>query len=245
MAGFFRIPAPNYLACVARTPSPDVSPFPKCLQDTCVLALPDVFRLQLTWRTMSADASSTSAFRDTSRHLLALARLGDAGALGRLLDRHIPQLRRWARGRLPRWARSAVDTSDLLQDAVVGVIPQLGKFEQRGRHALGAYLRAAVQNRIRDEQRRIMRRGLPEALHDELVDSQPLPDDVVIAVETESCYRKALASLSPDERELIVAHVELHYTHEQLGCMTGRSRQAARMALHRAVRRLGERMQDG
>ena len=58
-------------------------------------------------------------------------------------------------------------------------------------------------------------------------------------------YRAALASLNTSDRELIVAHVELEYTHAQIGCMTGRSPNAARMALQRAVGRLAARMAEG
>jgi DNA-directed RNA polymerase specialized sigma24 family protein len=60
----------------------------------------------------------------------------------------------------------------------------------------------------------------------------------------EARYRAALAALSPVDQELIVAHVELDYNHEQLGCMLGRSRDAARMALRRAVGRLADRMRE-
>jgi DNA-directed RNA polymerase specialized sigma24 family protein len=58
----------------------------------------------------------------------------------------------------------------------------------------------------------------------------------------ETRYRAALDRLGARDRELIVAHVELDYTHEQLGCMIGRSRNAARMALHRAIGRLARQM---
>ena len=60
----------------------------------------------------------------------------------------------------------------------------------------------------------------------------------------EARYRSALARLSPLDQMVIVGHVELEYSHEQLGVMLGRSRNAARMALHRAVRRLAEEMRD-
>jgi len=58
-------------------------------------------------------------------------------------------------------------------------------------------------------------------------------------------YRAALARLKPADQEVIVAHVELDYTHEQLACMLGRSRNAARMALRRAIGRLAARLHDG
>jgi RNA polymerase sigma-70 factor (ECF subfamily) len=181
----------------------------------------------------------------TSEHLFVQARRGDASALGRLVGRYLPELRRWAHGRLPRWVRTAADTSDLIHDAVVRTLPRLDTFDRRGRRALAAYLRTAVHNRIRDEHRRAGRRGVPQALSDALVDAAASPLDQAIAAEANARYRTALSRLRPRDRELIVAHIELDYSHAQLGCLIGRSPHAARMALQRAVRRLASQMQDG
>lgn len=180
-----------------------------------------------------------------SGRLLARARLGDASAIGHLLDRCLPELRRWAQGRLPRWARAAADTTDVVHDVLLDTLRRLPTLDFRGRRALAAYLRQAVQNRIRDEHRRFARWGNHGELSEDWVDLAPSPLDRVITDETKRRYRAALARLTPGERELIVGHVELDYSHEQLGCMTGRSRQAARMALRRAVGRLAEQMRDG
>jgi RNA polymerase sigma-70 factor, ECF subfamily len=173
-----------------------------------------------------------------SSRLLARARLGDRTALGRLLGRWLPRLRRWTHRRLPQWARAATDTSDLVQDAWLQTLRRFDTLDVRSRRALAAYLRQSVRNRIRDEHRRFARRGASEPLTDSLADTTRSPFDVTLAHERESRYRAALARLAPRDRELIVAHVELEYTHEQIGCMTGRSAHAARMALERAVRRL-------
>lgn len=192
----------------------------------------------------STGRASAHTLEHTSWRLLVRARLGDSAALNQLVHRYLPWLRRWARGRLPRWARSAADTSDLVQDAVAHAIPRIGTLELRGQRALGAYLQQAVQNRIRDEHRRVARRAQPEALDDALADRAPSALDHLLANEMEARYRAALASLSPGDRELIVGHVELEYTHAQLGCMTHRSPNAARMALQRAIGRLAECMRD-
>jgi RNA polymerase sigma factor (sigma-70 family) len=188
--------------------------------------------------------SSTPPLGSTSSHLLRSARLGDSEALGRLLARYLPRLSRWAHGRLPAWVRATVDTSDLVHDAVLGTIRRLPAFEARSRHALAAYLRAAVRNRIRDEHRRFRRRGTRVEGLDRLADRRPSPFELASASEDAARYRRALARLRPRDRELIVAHVELGYTHEQLGCMTARSPNAARMALQRAIHRLAELMRD-
>jgi RNA polymerase sigma factor (sigma-70 family) len=176
--------------------------------------------------------------------LLAQAHSGDRTALGRLVGRCLPALHRWAHRRLPRWARTAADTTDLVQDAALQTLRRGPTLDLRSRQALAAYLREAVRNRIRDEHRRFARRGTHDAASDAIVDRAPSPLDHALTRERSARYRAALARLTPQDRELIVAHVELDYTHEQLGCMTGRSRNAARMALERAVRRLAEQMRD-
>jgi RNA polymerase sigma factor (sigma-70 family) len=129
-----------------------------------------------------------------------------------------------------------------VQDATLRTLERLRAFDPKCRHALGAYLREAVSNRIRDEHRRVARRGVPQALSDERADSSPSPLDRAATAEMESRYRAALAHLDAADQELIVAHIELDYTHEQLGCMTGRSPNAARMALRRAIGRLAAHM---
>src|SRR5262245_33600016 len=84
---------------------------------------------------------------DATIELLARARLGDRTALEQLFARHVPLLRSWASGRLPRWARDIADTSDLVQETVVTALKNLDAFEPRGEGALQAYLRTAVVNR--------------------------------------------------------------------------------------------------
>lgn len=180
----------------------------------------------------------------TSDQLLARARLGDVAALGRLLAREAPGVRRWARGRLARWARTAADTTDLVQDAVVRTLRRGDALDLRSTSALAAYLRSAVVRRICDEHRRFARQGPPTDDMRKLADPAPSPAAQLEQRERERRYLAALARLDPHDRELIVAHVELDYSHEQLGCMTGRSANAARMALSRAVQRLAVAIGD-
>ena len=180
----------------------------------------------------------------TSERLLARARRGDAGAVGSLLVRVLPDLRRWTHRRLPHWIRAAADTGDLVQDAVLGTLSRLDAFQPQGRRALASYLRAAVRNRIADEHRRAARWiPSPDAV-DGLPSADPSPLRRAIEAETIGRYRDALAQLGSRDRELLVAHFELDYSHAQLGCMTGRSPHAARMALSRAIARLAARMRD-
>lgn len=116
----------------------------------------------------SPDASPTSA--TASSELLRRARGGDASAAGALFARWFPWLRRRSRGRLPNWARGGADTSDVVQDVVLHTLRRIAGFESTSSAAFRAYLLRAVDHRIRDEMRRVGRRGTPAEL-----DAETLP----------------------------------------------------------------------
>jgi RNA polymerase sigma-70 factor, ECF subfamily len=185
--------------------------------------------------------SSSSSSGATTSRLLARVRAGEPDALGVLFRHQLPRLRRWARGRLPSWVRTAADTSDLVQDVFARTLTRLDLFQPRSRRALTAYLRAAVRNRIADEHRRAGR-WVCQEIDDAHPSPEPTPLERAIDDETGRRYLDALRTLSPRDRELVVAHLELDYTHAQLGCLIGRSPNAARMALTRAMARLADRM---
>ncbi len=180
----------------------------------------------------------------SSLRLLRRARGGDRSALDALFQRQLPPLLRWAHGRLPRWARTASDTADVVQDALLQTFRRLDSFEPRGHRALQAYLRRAIQNRITDE----IRRGVRTPLDHLQIDAVPpahstSPLDAAMREESTARYRRALASLRADDRSLIVGRIELGYSYDQLALVCGRvTPDATRVALRRALVRLAETM---
>ena len=195
-----------------------------------------------------SNAGNTNPLATTSSlRLLLRARRGDRAAREALAARYFPWLRRWARGRLPYWARDGVDTSDLVQDTLLQTFKRIAKFEPQRDGALRAYLRLAVDNRIRDEMRRVARRPRvdPSETIDLLVDAGPTPLEQFITDETWGRYLQGLQRLSPRERRLIVGRAEMGYSYKQLALIDGRSSpDAARMALRRALLRLSDEMPD-
>ncbi len=176
----------------------------------------------------------------TTRSLLGRARVGDRQALDALFTRLVPPLRRWARGRLPRWARSGADTGDIVQDALLSTLGKLEGFDPARKHSLRAYLQQAIRNRICDAVRKSVRHPNVAIEGVDLASAEsPLED--AIGEENASRYREALARLGADEQELIVGRIELGYSYEQLALATSRSSpDAARMAVKRALLRLAE-----
>jgi RNA polymerase sigma factor (sigma-70 family) len=176
--------------------------------------------------------------------LLERARAGDQEAVERLFGRYVKPLQRWASGRLPKWARDATDTDDLVQETLLQTFRRIDAFEHRGVGALQAYLRQAVLNRIRDELRRKGRRPDETAIKGLEVDGGLSPLEHAIGQETIDRYERALARLQPDEREAVIARIEMGYTYEELAEALGKpSADAARKAAQRALVRLIKEME--
>jgi RNA polymerase sigma-70 factor (ECF subfamily) len=175
--------------------------------------------------------------------LLERARQGDGRAVEELFQRHLRPLQRWARGRLPNWARDLSDTDDLVQETLLRTFKQLQHFDARGVGALQAYLRQAIVNRVRDELRRKGRQPDMHDLADIDVRDDQSPLEEAIGRETLEHYEAALKRLRPEEREVIVARVEMHYSYEEIAQVLGKpTPDAARKAAQRALVRLAEEM---
>jgi RNA polymerase sigma-70 factor (ECF subfamily) len=183
---------------------------------------------------------------DTTVDLVERVKSGDREALDELCSRFLPALKRWASGRLPRWTRDLMDTDDLVQETVVRAIKRLDGFEPRHEGALQAYFRQAIVNRIRDEVRRASRTPVAAELNDNISDHAASPLDEAIGHEAVQRYEAALARLRPEEREAIVARIEMELSYHDLAQALGKpSADAARMAVTRALVRLAEEMTRG
>jgi len=178
--------------------------------------------------------------------LIERARAGDEQALEQLFARHLKPLQRWATGRLPRWARDLADTDDLVQDTLFRTFKNIESFESRRVGALQAYLRNAVLNRLRDELRRKGREPESTNLDSVEVESADSPIEAAIGREKVEAYERALERLRPEDREAIIARVELGYSYEEMAVMLDKpSAEAARKAAQRALVRLAEEMKRG
>ena len=189
------------------------------------------------------ESPPAGAALDSTFALIERVKAGDQQALERLFARHVKPLQRFASGRLPKWARDLADTDDLVQDALLQTLKRIENFEPRHVGALQAYLRQAVLNRIRDELRRKGRQGEVTDIDDLQVDSAESPLEQAIGREAVERYERALSTLKSDERNAIIARVEMGYTYEEMAQELGKpSAEAARKAAQRALVRLAGEM---
>ena len=180
---------------------------------------------------------------DASADLIRRARAGDSSALEALMRRHLPSVSRWARGRLPNWARDSMNTDDIVQEVFLRSLAHVEGFEPRHPGAMTAYLRQAVLHRIRDEIRKAHRKPGRTEIRDDHPAGTPSPHQEAEAVELMESYEAALGRLSEDERAAIVARVELKLPYREVAELLDKpSEEAAQMAVSRALVRLAREM---
>jgi RNA polymerase sigma-70 factor, ECF subfamily len=187
--------------------------------------------------------TGTSPAATSSFDLVQRANAGDQDALDALCARYLPRLQRWAHGRIPPAARGAIQTHDLVQDTLLRVLERLPTFEPRHEGAFQGYVRTALWNRIRDIARQYQRTGAPDPLDSEVAGHDHSPLDLAIGQEMLDRYESALDRLRPEERDLIIARIEMGLPHAEIAALFDKPSVAAvHMALSRALVRLAEEM---
>jgi len=178
---------------------------------------------------------------ERSVDLLRRAQAGDEQARDDLLARYLPRLERWASRRLPLSVRTMLDTGDIVQEAVIGALRHLNALEIRTEKSFEVYLKRASTNRLIDIYRRP--RHHREEVNEEIPADGPSALDLVIGREALERYEDALETLSEQDCQIIVMHTELGLDHNVIADELGKSPDAARMALARALKRLAVAMQ--
>ncbi len=174
-------------------------------------------------------------------HLLALARAGDGDALNRLLDRCLPALRRWARGRFPTHLRERLEAPDFVRETVAAALARLEAVETFREGALQVYLRQALAARLREVVRE--QRGGASSRVSNVPTAMESPLERAIGVANTERYEAALERLGRDDREAVIARLELQYSYEELAVALDKpTPAAARAAVTEALERLAHEM---
>jgi RNA polymerase sigma factor (sigma-70 family) len=190
-----------------------------------------------------ASMAETRSNATTSLELVIRANAGDDAAVAALYERYRPRLQRWAHNRLPPAARGPLQTEDLVQDTLTHVLEHLSAFNPRHEGAFQGYVRKTLLNRIRDVARSQKRRGLRDALDSDIVADEASPLDIAVGQETLERYDRALERLRPEDRDLIIARIEMGRSYDEMRVMFERpSTAAVHMALSRALIKLAKEM---
>jgi RNA polymerase sigma-70 factor (ECF subfamily) len=198
---------------------------------------------------------------NSAGQLLAAARRGEQGSLGRLLELHTNYLRLLASTQLDKRLRTKLSASDVVQDAFCQAYRDFGQFRGESLPEFVAWLRQILTHCLthlhdrylwagkRDVRREISLGAVGNALERSAIRLESVLADRVSSPSTEVHRHESariladqLAELPEDYRQVIVLrHVE-EFAFDEVAARMGRSSGAVRMLWLRAVRELRRRL---
>jgi DNA-directed RNA polymerase specialized sigma24 family protein len=184
----------------------------------------------------TGNLSKRAPSEDSTVALITRFRSGDSHVLGTLRSRYVAPFRRWVQCRTPAWARDSLHMETLVEKTLH---KSLDAREQEGsapRH-FQSHLRRKILDSLQDELRLCKPPTKDKA--------QPRSSALEKAIGRRSYdrYESALRKLSDEDREMIIARIELDFPYSKVAEATGKSGpDEARKAVIQALLRLAKEM---
>lgn len=179
------------------------------------------------------------------------AQHGDREAIAQLLERHLPGLEAYVRLKAGRAVRAHEETRDIVQSVCRELLGGLERFEFRGEGPFRHWLYTAALRKIvaRDAYWRAQRRDAgrnvdaePDLAGDRAVlghyGAFASPSQVALAREELERIEAAFDRLDEPQRELILLARVAGLSRREIAEQLGKSEEAVRVSLHRALARL-------
>jgi RNA polymerase sigma-70 factor (ECF subfamily) len=180
--------------------------------------------------------------REESTTLLREARRGSREALGELYARYGSRLLAFIRSRMGPDLRSAVESRDILQATLLKSFQRLSQFEGGDGATLMGWLVRIAENEVRDQvdyqhrKRRDVAAAVPiDAGGVDLAAEVRSALSAAVLDEEAERLGAALQALDPDHREVIVLRKLEELSFREVAARMGRSEDACRMLLARAM----------
>ncbi|MFA5293774.1 MAG: sigma-70 family RNA polymerase sigma factor [Phycisphaerae bacterium] len=194
-----------------------------------------------------------------TQRLVTLAKDGDQSALNKLFEVYNERVLRIVRMRMGQELRSKQESMDIVQDAFISALRSLDNFTYQNEGDFLRWVSKIVENRIRDNieklhaNKRDVRKEIPlsntSATQDTFVGTfEPIdnttPSLIMSNGEGLNKLEKAISELKPEYREVIILTKIEGLSHKQVGEKLGKSPDAVRMLLTRAMSTLSENFES-
>jgi RNA polymerase sigma-70 factor (ECF subfamily) len=191
---------------------------------------------------------------ERTRGLLERARNGDEEAYEALFTRYRAELERRARTRLRPSERRLLDASDVVQECELAAVEGFESFEYRGPGSFRRWLHKILANQVAMEQRFLARAkrelgrevqlAVPDpersAAQPALADSATSPSNRAAAEERRARLLRLLATLPEDHRRVVQLVKLEERSIAEAAARLGRTENAVKKLLARALLRLGD-----
>ena len=190
------------------------------------------------------------SFNYQTQRLVTLAKDGDQSALDQLCQVYSGRVLRIIRMRMGPELRSKLESMDLVQDAFISALRSLENFTYKNEGDFLRWVSKIAENRIRDNldklhaNKRDIRRQIPLNNRSTTQDSfvgirgpvdTTTPSLIISRREDLNKLEKAMDKLKPEYREVVVLTKIEGLSYEGVGDRLGKSPDAVRMLLSRAV----------
>jgi len=187
---------------------------------------------------------------ETTRELLNRAKAGSPDALNRLYERCAGRVLAFIRLRLGRDLRSRLESRDILQATLLKSFERLHELKADETRSLIAWLARIAEHEIRDCADFHHRQRRDRERETALDDDAPLPAltrsalSRVILDEQAAQLEDAIESLTPSYRDVILLRKFEELSFAEIGERLGKSEDACRMLLARAMTALTLKMSE-
>ena len=186
-----------------------------------------------------------------TQHLVALAKDGNESALNRLCNVYGPRILWLVRFRMGKELRSKLESVDLVQDVLVSALQDLRGFTYKNEGDLVRWLSRITENKLRNyldrlhADKRDIRKEVRLNTHRSTLEEsftaalEPIdtttPSAIISKREEFNKLAKAIDTLKPEYREIIVLTKVEGLSYGQIGDKLGKSADAVRMLFSRAM----------
>ncbi|WP_305092863.1 RNA polymerase sigma factor ShbA [Prescottella sp. R16] len=167
---------------------------------------------------------------------------GDRAARQRVVAVVYPLVRRYCFARIGQGALQSL-AEDVAHETCVGLMTALPRFDDRG-SAFLTYVYAIAAHKVADAHRATGRSCVPLDEAGEPVCPDAGPEECVLNGESGDRARQLVDSLPPRDREIVVMRLVWGMSAAETAAALGTTAGAVRVAQHRALNRLRDRLGD-
>ena len=170
---------------------------------------------------------------------------GEPAAIELLIGRIHPVVVRYCRSRMSARPQFLATADDIAQEVCMAVLAALPTFRREGKPFL-AFVYGIASHKVADAHRAAARvRSLPVAQVPDLPSTERGPEQFVVASSTAEMVDELLGHLPSSQQEIIRLRVVAGLTAEETADALGMTAGAVRVAQHRALAKLRQRLTAG